>query len=215
MSEYTLAEGAYLYPTPAGSYYAISSAEENKSRRFLRRLLQQLETPALTLENLKTLMDEVDDDKAMELLHHCQKIGWVQGIDRIIKVEEGTLEGILLALLDNITEKGKVLLADDQGFYLVCNGFPHEAAEELSALGAEIANLHEKRRGLLVNNLGFGSQAWAIVDAFGCSQIGFWPIFIGKSRFVIIMSGVPHFNHPDFVSFIWALSIRYAKENEL
>jgi len=215
MSEYTLSEGAYLYPTPAGSYYAISSAEENKSRRFLQKLLQQTETPALTLENLKYLMDEAEDDKAMELLHHCQKIGWVQGIDRIIKVAEGTLEGILLALLDNITEKGKVLLADDQGFYLVCNGFPHEAAEELSALGAEIANLHEKRSGLLVNNLGFSSQAWAIVDAFGCSQIGFWPIFIGNSRFVIIMSGIPHFNHPDFVSFIWALSIRYAKENEL
>ena len=45
-----------------------------------------------------------------------------------------------------------------------------------------------------VNNLGLASHAWAIVDAFGCSQIGFWPIFIGDTRFVIAISGIPHFN---------------------
>ena len=65
MSEYTLAEGAYLYPTPAGSYYAISSAEENKSRRFLQRLLQQRETPALTLENLKIIYKEMMPSSAI------------------------------------------------------------------------------------------------------------------------------------------------------
>jgi len=215
MSSYALAEGLFLYPTPVGSYYAISSNEDNKSRKFLKRLLNQTETPELTLDTLKMLMDEPNDEKALDLLHHCQKIGWVQGVDEIIKPPEGGLEDVLQALLENITEKGKVLLADDQGFYLVCNGFPHEVAEELSALGAEIASVHQKRAGLLVHNLGLASHAWAIVDAFGCSQIGFWPIFIGDTRFVIVISGIPHFNHPDFVTFIWALSIRYAKDKNL
>jgi len=213
MSTYSLADGLFLYPTPVGSYYAISSKENNKSRRFLRRLLSKKETPALTLDTLKSLMDESNDDKALDLLHHCQKIGWVQGLDKATSAPKGALEDVLQNLLDNITEKGKVLLADDQGFYLVCNGFAHETAEELSALGAEIATMHERRSGLLVNNLGLSSHAWAIVDAFGCSQIGFWPIFIGNTRFVIAISGIPHFNHPDFVTFIWALSTRYAKDN--
>lgn len=212
MSMYTLTDGVFLYPTPVGSYYAVSSAKEDKSRKFLKQLLKQTETPILTLDTLKDLMSEDDEEKALALLHHCQKIGWVQGIDKQIKAPEGVLEDILPQLLSQVTELGKVLLADDQGFYLACNGFPHEVAEELSALGAEIAGVHQRRSGLLMNNLGVGSQAWAIVDAFGCSQIGFWPVFIGDTRFVIAISGIPHFNHADFVTLVWALSIRYAKK---
>jgi hypothetical protein len=62
---------------------------------------------------------------------------------------------------------------------------------------------------MLVNNLTIDSHAWAIVDAFGSSQLGFWPLFIGNSQFVITISGIPHFNRPDFVTLIWALSTRY------
>ncbi len=62
-----------------------------------------------------------------------------------------------------------------------------------------------------MNNLGIASHAWAIVDGFGSSQTGFWPVFIGKTRFAIVISGIPHFNQPDFVTLIWALIIRYVK----
>ena len=156
-------------------------------------------------------MDEDNEEKALELLNHCQNLGWVQGSTDTIESPEGALEDILPPLLANISETGKVLLADDQGFYLACHGFPHEVAEELSALSAEIETVHQRRAGLLMNNMGLGSQAWAIVDAFGNSQTGFWPVFIGKTRFVIAISGIPHFNQPDFVTLIWALSIRYAQ----
>jgi hypothetical protein len=105
------------------------------------------------------------------------------------------------------------LLADDQGFYLATSGFPHEVAEELSALSAELAIIHKRRSGLLMNNMGFDSHAWAIVNAFGNSQIGFWPVFVGKHQFVIVISGIPHFNQPEFVSLIWALSNRYSKSS--
>ncbi|WP_338040323.1 hypothetical protein [Methylocucumis oryzae] len=63
-SEYTLAEGLYLYPTPAGAYYAVSSLEMDKPRQFLRRLLQYPETPLLTLDNLRRLMN-YDDEKSV------------------------------------------------------------------------------------------------------------------------------------------------------
>jgi hypothetical protein len=69
-STYSLAEGLFLYPTPVGSYYAISSNEDNKSRKFLKRLLRQAKTPELTLETIKVLMDEANDEKALDLLHH-------------------------------------------------------------------------------------------------------------------------------------------------
>lgn len=210
MNEFKLADGLFLYPTPAGAYQAISTGEDDKPRRFLKRLLQQPQTPRLCIEQLLELADSDDEYKTLELLHHCQKLGWVQGVDSVIEAPQGALEDILPELLDKITENGKVLLADEQGFYLACSGFPHEAAEELSALSADLAILHKRRSGLLINNLGIASHAWAIVDAFGNSQIGFWPIFIGSHTFVIAIAGIPHFNQPDFVSLIWALSIRYA-----
>jgi hypothetical protein len=106
------------------------------------------------------------------------------------------------------------LLADIQGFYLASHGFPHDVAEELSALSAELTNIHERRAVLLMDNLGVSSNAWALIDVFGNSQIGFWPLFIGSNRFVIVISGVPHFNQPEFVKLIWALSKRYATKTD-
>ncbi|MGJ0428260.1 hypothetical protein [Methylobacter sp.] len=210
MSNYVLTEGLHLYPTPAGAYYAACSVNKDKTRQFLRALLLQEKTPALNLANLRKLMDQHEEAKCLELLHHCQKLGWVQGIDTALHYPQDALEDILPDLLSKISENGKVLLADSQGFYLSSHGFPHEVAEELSALSAEIATIHERRSGLLMNNMGLASNAWAVIDAYGNSQLGFWPLFIGNNRFVIAISGIPHFNHPEFVSLVWALSMRYA-----
>lgn len=207
-----LQEGLFLYPTPAGAYYAVSALENDRPRRFLTRLLQQEQTPELSLEQLRKLMEIEDDDKAMQQLLHCQKLGWVQGVDTMIHSPQGALEEILPNLLSKISDSGKVLLADDQGFYLVCSGFTHEVAEELSALSAELATVHKRRSGLLVNNLGIGSHAWALVDAYGNSEIGCWPLFIGQQRFVLAISGAPHFNQAEFVTLVWALVIRYLKK---
>jgi hypothetical protein len=211
MSNTSLAEGLFLYPTPGGVYYASASTDDDRSRRFIQMLLKEPKTPALTLDNLRSLMEIEDDQKCLDLLLHCQKLGWVQGVEEQMSYPDGTLEEILPWLLNNVCESGKILLADDQGFYLSSNGFPHEVAEELSALSAEIATIHERRTGLLMNNMGLASHAWAIIDSAGNNKVGFWPMFIGDTRFVLILSGVPHFNQPDFVSLIWALSIRYSK----
>jgi len=208
-NKYTLVDNLYLYLTPVGAYYAVTDKEVNKSRTFLRRWLKEPATPALNGQTLMQLMQLDEASAALELLHHCQDLGWVQGADTSIQPPEEALELILPQLLENLSETGKVLLADDQGFYLACHGFPHEVAEELSALSAELATVHQRRTGVLMNNLGIYSHAWAIVDTFGGSQIGFWPIFTGHTRFVIIISGVPHFNQTNFTTLIWVLSRRY------
>lgn len=213
MNRLSLIEGLKLYPTPAGAYQAVSQPDTDKPRRFLKRLLQQPESPDLTLEQLCLLAETEDADKVLELLLHCQKLGWVQGVDSIIKAPVGALEDILPELLGKVSESGKVLLADEQGFNLSCSGFVHEVAEELSALSADLASLHKRRSGLLSNNMGIGSHAWAIVDAFGNSQIGFWPMFIGEHIFVLAIAGIPHFNQAEFVTLIWALTIRYANKD--
>jgi hypothetical protein len=213
MNQYSLTEGLYLYPTPAGAYYAVSANDLDKPRQFIRQILQQLETQALTTENLIKLSGLSDPQKCFELLYRCQKLGWVQGLTAKRAYPDQLLENILPNLLGKMSESGKVLLADMQGFYLASHGFPHEVAEELSALSAELASIHKHRSGVL-SNLGLTSQSWAIVDVFGNSQIGFWPLFIGKNRFVIVISGVPHFNQPELVDLIWTLSVRYAGQSQ-
>ena len=137
-------------------------------------------------------------------------LGWVQGMRSPITYLEGALDEILSDLLANISESNKVLLVDNQGFYLSSIGFPHEVAEELAALSAKLTIVHEHSTGLLINNLGVSSSSWAIVDAKGNSKIGFWPMYIGDAQFVLVVSGAPRFNQPEFVSLVWALSIRYA-----
>jgi len=212
MTAYSLTEGLYLYPTSAGAYYAACSRDTDKPRQFLRALLKQQKTCALNVANLQSLMEQKEEQKCLELLNHCQKLGWIQGLYVELPYPQGALETILPNLLSKISENGKVLLADSQGFYLASHGFPHEVAEELSALSAEIATVHERRSGLLMNNMGLASHAWAVIDATGNSQVGFWPLFIGNNRFVVAISGIPHFNQPEFVSLVWALSIRYANK---
>lgn len=212
MAEFRLVSGVHLYPTPVGAYQAIASPNADKPRNLIQRLMQLENTPQLKEQQLMGLTDQDDPQKSMEILHHCQKLGWVQGVEKAISSPTGSLEDLLPGLLGKLSEQGKVLLADEHGFYLASSGFPHEVAEELSALSADLATVHQRRSGLLYNNLGIASHAWAIVDAFGNSQIGFWPIFIGSHRFVIVMAGIPHFNQADFVTLVWALSKRYTKK---
>lgn len=209
MAEYDITDNLFLYPTPAGAYHAAYASQDNKVRSFLIKLLQQPKTPALTTKVLQELMVNDNEEACLELLYICQNSGWIQGLSKPLDAPSGTLEQILPELLSKICPTGKILLADKMGFYLSSHGFAHETAEEISALSAEIANVQDRRTGLIVNNMGINSHAWAIVDVFGNSQIGFWPIFIGSNRFVIALTGIPSFNQPEFVSFIWALITRY------
>lgn len=210
MAHLTLADKLFLYPSPSGAYFCISDQEENKSRRFLQNLLRERQTPSLTLAELMRLTEFSDEEKALELLYHCQELGWIQGLKEPLTVPDKPLENYLSAILPSFSTQEKALLADEQGFYLACKGFSHEAAEELSALSAELAILHHRRAGLLKNNLGLGNQAWALVDAHGDSQLGFWSLFIGQYRFILVIADTPFFNQPEFVNLIWSLSIRYA-----
>lgn len=211
MSVATLAEDLYIYITPAGCYYAVSSVNKDPVRQFLLGLLAEVKTPKLNIENLQKLMANDRPDKCIALLQKCQLLGWVQGIKTLREVASESFEELLPELLGKISEEGKVLIADDQGFYLSCNGFPHEVAEEISALSAELNVIHERRAGLLMKNMGLSSHAWAVVNASGSSQLGFWPLFIGNTQFVIAMLGMPHFKQNEFVSLVWLLSVRYAK----
>ena len=209
MSKYQLNQDLYLYPAPAGAYYCVADPEDNPSRQLLQGIFKQSSTPQLSLDAIKEWGHESEDDKILELIYHAQNIGWIEGLEAPQDAPDETLEELLPRLLPNLSENRKALLADDQGFYIAASGFPHETAEELSGLSAEIASLHGRRQGVLQKNLGLKTSAWGIVDAAGNSQIGFWPMYIGGQRFELVIGGVPRLNQSELTKMVWALTTRY------
>ncbi len=198
----------FLFPTPAGAYYAVAEGVDTPPRKWLSNLLRCSKTPKLTRETLEHLGENFD--QSMALLRRIHSLGWVLGLDTQLAVPDRPLEEILPQMLAHLTEEGAALLADSQGFYLASSGFPHETAEELAALSAELLSLQDRYAGLVLNNLNLGTQAWGLIDAAGNSRLGIWPLYIGKHRFVLVMTGIPHFNYPDFVHLVWTLMTRYA-----
>ncbi len=211
MSSYQIVDNRFITPTPAGAYYAVSSQTDDVARKLLFHLLIQRNTQPFALDKLRSWGFDESGDDVLDLIYRMQNLGWIQGSVVSRDAPSGTLEEEVPQLLEALTINGKALLADSEGFYLATHGFPHEAAEEVSALSADLAKLHERHNGLLKNNLSITMSAWGLVDAAGNSQLGFWPIYIGSSRFVLVLSGLPNLNQSSFVDLVWLLGRRYAQ----
>jgi hypothetical protein len=213
MSEYRFAEGLYLAPTPAGAFLAASRPGNDASRRLLLRLLGRARTPVLGAATVARLAGIAGDD-AGELLQRLQSLALVQGLAAPRDAPEAPLQEFLPPLLQRLSGAGRCVLADSQGLYLAASGYPHETAEELSALGAGIAGVRDRHARLLEGNLALSATGWGVVDASGNSQLGFWPLHLGPHAFVLAVGGVPRFNTPEFLTLAWALTRRYAPDNE-
>ncbi|NOX42136.1 MAG: hypothetical protein GXP19_00130 [Gammaproteobacteria bacterium] len=200
----------YIMPTPSGAYYAVSRPVPDPSRKLLTSILQCRQSPLLTLDDLKTWTGSDSNNEAMALLNSMQMRGWLQGLESSQRAPAEALEDILPDFLAALSVERKALLADHQGFYLASCGFEQRTVDELSALTADLASLQERHLGLLSNNLDLQTSAWALVDAAGNSQIGFWPLYIGQHRFVLVIGGMPCLNQPELTRLIWALSVRYS-----
>lgn len=209
---FTLKENLYVQPTPSGAFYAVSGPEQEPVRRMLFHLLRDDLTPQLTVADLQHWSGIQDETEALKMLYRVQELGWISGNDVPTKGPEGTIEEVLDKVLPDLADEGKVLLADNQGFYLSSHGYPREAAEELSALSADLGSLYERHESLLKDNLGSALQSWGLMDAAGNSQLGFWPLFFGEQRFVLALNGRPRFNQPAFRDMVWALARRYVSE---
>ena len=209
MDRFQLNQGLYITPTPAGAYYSVSGNQQTPSRHLLHALLGQKSSPLLTIEKLQKWQEVDDENEVLDQLYQAQSLGWVGGLEEPVSVPQGVLEEILPGLLADLSDSNKALLADTQGFYISSQGFPHETAEELSAMSADIASMHDRHQHLIQDNLGLNTSAWSLVDAAGNSQVGFWPMYIGDQRFVLVISGLPFLNQPSLTNLIWALYNRY------
>ena len=142
-------------------------------------------------------------------MHWLQEAGLIIGLEHSEQAPPETLERLLPQLLRTLSDEGKAVLAESRGLYLGSAGFPHEAAEELAALSANLTAVYARHKELLQGNLGYRQRAWGLIDASGNSEVGFWPVYIGQNRFTLIIGGIPQLNQPAFKQLVWALEMRY------
>lgn len=211
MSSFTLNDGLYINITPRGAYYAIQDSASDVTRSLLIKLLQLEETPDLSADTISEIC-QMEPDDSYNLLHRMQKLGLVSGQEMIEKAPEDNLESILPELLASLSDSQKVLLAEHSGLYLGASGFPHEAAEELAAISANLSEVYQRHKGLLQGNLGFNQHAWGLIDGAGNSEVGFWPLYVGFNQFTLVIHGMPQLNRPAFKHLVWSLVKRYGQE---
>jgi hypothetical protein len=210
----SLNNNTFLEPTPAGAFYAVSANNEEPARSLLLGILSERSLPVLDATRL-TLWSGLQQKESVELVYRLQELGWLSGQQSALKAPDGPLEEMLPSMLEQLSIEGKTLLADDQGFYLSTSGITHETAEALSAVSANLGSLYDKHQRLLVNNLGLRDQAWTLSNAAGNSRLGFWPLYIGSQRFVLVIQGRPTLNQPAFRDLVWVLAIRYSKQLQI
>jgi hypothetical protein len=208
-SEFNLSLPCYLAPTPAGAFYAVQGGVKDNVGRYLLFLLAQDETPLFNEQHLQHLHE--DNDTALQILYRLQQLGYIQALEQPEQAAQGALEDVLPKYLDKLSSTGKVILSDEQGFYLAMSGFVHENAEELSALSAGLHEIYQRHKALLQNNLGVKTSALGLIDVAGNSEVGFWPLFFARTRFSLIIADVPRFNSKEFVQIINYLAIRYSR----
>ena len=205
-----IANNTFVLPTPEGAYQCADRDGPENAKKVLQWMMSFSTSPKLDIEALSDHM-KVTSQTVETLIRQMQTLNWLQALDTPLEVMSGKLEDTLPAMLEPLSNSGKTLLADSQGFYISSSGFPHETAEELSALSADLASLSERHKGLLKGNLNMNRPNWALADSSGFSQLGFWPLQIGDELFSLIISGLPRFDHHNFLNLIWALHIRYAQ----
>lgn len=199
----------YLLPTPAGAYCAVAEDSETPLRRFLLGVIAHQGTQSITPEKLCAWSGQNDTASAGDFLHELAAKGWLEILQQPAQLPEYSMEYSLPRLLPGLSREGKVLLADTQGFVIFSEGFTAEAAEELAVLSADLANLHERRGDFLRQRLGLTGSAWALINAAGNSQVGFWPLHIGDERLVLVIDGPPALNQPQLVDFVLLLHRRF------
>ena len=195
--EATLSLQANLYPkiTPAGAYYAVSSDTPSASRTLLYGLLRAEPSETISSEKILAWADTSDINTALNLLYRLQRLEFLYGDEEISTDDIHLTDEQLPTLLEQLSNSGKALLADENGLYFANANFHHEAAEEL---------------GLLVrNNLHINNSAWGICDPSGQSELTFFPLYIGMTKLILVIGGMPDLNKEAFVTLVKVLYHRY------
>jgi len=206
MADYLLAQDVHIIPTPLGAYYAASNPQPDAARSLILGIMASETTQKVSVETLRQYVGKGDP---LQLLYWMEKSKWIAGRSESETLAAQHIETDVPFLLSQLSGDGMALLADHDGFHLVSAGFTQEVAEELAILAAEISTIQSKYSELIRSKLRLGTLAMAVIDSGGNSELGCWPLYIGKHHFMLVVSGIPKFDQQAYLHLIWALCKKY------
>ena len=206
---FELVRAGYLRPTPAGAYRAVARPTPDAVSTFLRAVMRQPEMPWLDVPNLCALVGTEDPQVALSVLHAAQAEYFVEALDQPEPLPEGPLEDVVPHLLHELSDEGRIILADSDGLPVWYEGIDFDQAVRLAALSADLGNVQARHAETLALVDSRGASAFALVDGLGASQLGCWPLHVGSTRFVLVAQGLPRMHHPHFTTLVWLLVRRY------
>ena len=207
MADYQLTQDVHIIPTPLGAYCAASNPQPDAARSLILGIMASETTQKVSVETLRQFVGTGDP---LQLLYWMEKSKWIAGRAESETLAAQHIETDVPFLLSQLSGDGMALLADHDGFHLVSAGFTQEVAEELAILAAEISTIQNKHSELIRNKLRLGTLAMAVIDSGGNSELGCWPLYIGKHQFMLVISGIPQFNQQAYLHLIWALCKKYS-----
>ena len=199
----------YANVSPAGAFYVVSSQEQNASRMFLSSVIKYGSSQPITEENLLSWSGCDSLESALSLLYRLQRLEFVYGTEQPQVIDESNLEQRLPDIMKQLSDTGRVLLADGNGLYYSGVGFHHESAEEISALAGDMVSLSERHGLLLKNNLNLSPNSWSLCDPTGQSELAFFSLFFNNNVFVLVIGGKPQLQNDSFVELVEILYRRY------
>lgn len=210
-NQYSLNGELYILPTPAGAYFAVSTAEDSPIRRLLLALLRHRASPRVDTAFLCQCLETDNEQEALEILHRAQSLAWIEGYEQVREVPGLGVGQGLRQLLPRLSSIGEGLIIDWNGLSLASCGISDEMADTLAALGADLIGVQERHADRMARHLGQASHGWAAVDAYGSSRIGAWPLYVGDKRMLLVLLGEPRLNDSSFLALVWLLIENYGQ----
>ena len=191
------APAGFARVTPAGCYAAVATPEGAIDAAPLLAMLSRADAP--------------DWDEAVHA--PLAAAGLVERVARPESVPADSLERFLPDVLEGLSDRGQVVLSESrQGLFLDCAGLSRDDAEHLAVTGSGLSALLRRDAVLPDARLGVHGTALAIVDPSGHSEVGFWPLHVGRYVFMLTVFGIPRFNGDGFRRLVWTLQQRYGVE---
>lgn len=205
----------YASLSAAGVFYLIAnkpaqSDKYNEAKTLLLNILLKGHQEPVSQQLIKQWGENLPLKESIKFFYRFQQLDYIRGLGAPQELPiRGPMEEIIPSYLAKLCSSGQGVLADHQGLYISSAGYPHEVAEELAAMSVDLMALQERHQRLLKNNLKMASESLAVVDGKGRSQLDFVPIYIGETRFCLVLSGVVQLESLAFINLVKLLAQKY------
>ena len=192
------ASKAYLVPTAAGAWYAVSLGKDESRRELLITLLRGASGYPISLDWFSQWTGLRERKAIASLLFALQREGLLTGEAAPLVPPLGSVSTLLDSLLERIAHGGGIVLADTTGLRVAYAGASPDTSEQLAA---RVASLDPRLRRLATDG-----EGWSLGGNGTDPRLTVRPLHLTPHRFLLVSSPSANLAGEDFVQFIGALA---------